>query len=121
MALCHEIAFHTGPHSHRFVLIAVFTLAASAQNTRSISYKWKNVQIVVGGFVDGIIFHPTAPNVRYARTDMGGAYKWNASALHATASETPPWSLRGAHSNSPGYEAASSASRKLLSPTPANR
>jgi len=40
-------------------------------------YIWKSVQMVGGGFVDGIIFHPTAKGVRYARTDMGGAYRWN--------------------------------------------
>ncbi len=43
-------------------------------------YRWKNVQIVGGGFVSGIVFHPTAPGVRYARTDMGGAYRWNEGA-----------------------------------------
>ena len=36
--------------------------------------------MVGGGFVDGIIFHPTAKNVRYARTDMGSAYRWNEDA-----------------------------------------
>ncbi|MBN1416094.1 MAG: exo-alpha-sialidase [Bacteroidales bacterium] len=40
-------------------------------------YEWKNVQIVGGGFVDGIIFHPTARGVCYCRTDMGGAYRRN--------------------------------------------
>jgi photosystem II stability/assembly factor-like uncharacterized protein len=56
-------------------------LAVSAQTVRQDRYRWKNVQIVGGGFVDGVIFHPTTPGVRYARTDIGGAYRWD-SASH---------------------------------------
>ena len=29
-----------------------------------------------------MIFHPTATGVRYARTDMGGAYRWDTAANH---------------------------------------
>ena len=32
-----------------------------------------------GGFVDGIVFSPTQPNVIYARTDIGGLFKYNAA------------------------------------------
>ena len=56
--------------------LALAALAAGLTNAQA-PYRWKNVQMVGGGFVDGIVFHPTAKGVRYARTDMGGAYRWN--------------------------------------------
>jgi len=55
----------------------LLTLGVNAQNPQHADYKWKSVQIVGGGFVDGVIFHPSAAGVRYARTDMGGAYRWD--------------------------------------------
>jgi photosystem II stability/assembly factor-like uncharacterized protein len=62
-----------------FILL-ICAAAAAAQSLPQETYSWKNVQIVGAGFVDGIIFHPTARDLRYARTDMGGAYRWNARA-----------------------------------------
>ncbi len=45
-------------------------------NSASVPYKWTSVPVVGGGFVDGIICHPTVEGLRYCRTDMGGAYRW---------------------------------------------
>lgn len=61
------------------ILLAGILLDATAQPSATESYTWKNVQMVGGGFVDGIVFHPKAKGVRYCRTDMGGAYRWNDS------------------------------------------
>ncbi len=37
---------------------------------------WRNVQIVGGGYVSGIVFNESEPGLVYARTDVGGARRW---------------------------------------------
>jgi hypothetical protein len=55
----------------------LLTATTFAQVPKETPYTWRSVQIVGGGFVDGIIFHPREKDLRYARTDMGGAYRYD--------------------------------------------
>jgi hypothetical protein len=41
------------------------------------AYAWKNVVIKGGGFVSGIIMSPVLPGLVFARTDVGGAYRYD--------------------------------------------
>jgi xyloglucan-specific exo-beta-1,4-glucanase len=48
------------------------SLSAAAEN-----YKWDNVSIGGGGFVSGIVTSKSERGVVYARTDVGGAYRYD--------------------------------------------
>ncbi|MFG2374687.1 cellulose binding domain-containing protein [Streptomyces sp. NPDC048504] len=43
------------------------------------TYTWHNARIDGGGFVPGIVFNRSEKNLAYARTDIGGAYRWQES------------------------------------------
>ncbi|WP_160679414.1 sialidase family protein [Clostridium sp. C8-1-8] len=83
---------------------AGLTLKSSIQaKATTASYTWNNVKTGAGGgFIPGIIFNQKQKDLIYTRTDMGGAYRWNA----ATSSWTPlldwigfdDWNLTGCES-----------------------
>ncbi len=52
---------------------------SEASAVSSEAYTWNNVQIHGGGYVPGVIFNTAEKNLIYARTDIGGAYRWNES------------------------------------------
>ncbi|WIM98949.1 cellulose binding domain-containing protein [Actinoplanes oblitus] len=57
--------------------VAVISQPISATAAGTDPYAWKNVRIDGGGFVPGVVFNPGEKNLIYARTDIGGAYRWN--------------------------------------------
>lgn len=54
-------------------------MVAAAVRTAIPTAKWMSVKYGGGGYVPGLVFHPTSPNVLYARTDVGGTYRWDAA------------------------------------------
>lgn len=56
-------------------LVSGLLICAQAQS----GYKWGNVKIGGGGFVSSIVPSTVERNLFYARTDVGGAYRWDES------------------------------------------
>jgi len=66
--------------SRKLIPIIVLFVLFGSLNGFSQTYKWGHVAIGGTGFVDGIVNSKRTPNVRYARTDVGGAYRWDSTA-----------------------------------------
>ncbi len=67
----------------RGVLAVLFFVITFSTNSSTIaqtqSYEWRSVIDGGGGFVPGIIYSQFFKGIVYARTDMGGAYRWSDS------------------------------------------
>ncbi|MFI9343711.1 WD40/YVTN/BNR-like repeat-containing protein [Streptomyces sp. NPDC052773] len=58
--------------------------AQAGQAAGTPAYRWRNVVIGGTGFITGVLFHPTVRGLAYARTDIGGAYRWDDRAARWT-------------------------------------
>lgn len=59
-----------------FVLLFFLLAPGAPAQEAPAGYRWHNVPVGGGGFVSGLVFHPGEKGLLYARTDMGGAYRW---------------------------------------------
>ncbi|WP_399457088.1 xyloglucanase [Streptomyces sp. WAC05858] len=60
-------------------LMAALALVGGLLTAQADASTWKNVRVDGGGFVPGIVFNRKEKNLAYARTDIGGAYRWDQS------------------------------------------
>jgi oligoxyloglucan reducing-end-specific cellobiohydrolase len=60
-----------------FLLLCSGGAGLAAQQTAFEPYHFEPVTIVAGGYVPGLVAHPSAPGIIYARTDIGSVYRWN--------------------------------------------
>ncbi len=65
--------------SIQIVCLEDFPAPTLVCNGMDVLYSYGTLAIGGGGFVSGLIASPTQKDVKYARTDVGGAYKWNAA------------------------------------------
>jgi hypothetical protein len=75
-------------HTGGILAQIIVALAAAASCTtvhagsvHSESHVWKNVTVGGGGFVPGIVFSRAEKGLAYIRTDIGGAYRWDANLM----------------------------------------
>jgi xyloglucan-specific exo-beta-1,4-glucanase len=57
-------------------LVALLAAHSFATDT----FTWTSAKVGGGGYITGLIIHPMNGNLMYARTDVGGAYRWDSSA-----------------------------------------
>ena len=59
------------------IVVLIVVLQAVQVFAQTPQYTWRNVQVFGGGFIPGIVFSQTEPNLIYTRTDIGGAYRFD--------------------------------------------
>jgi len=83
--------------------LGVLLIAAGPPNATAADYVWRNVKIGGGGYIPAIVFSPIERGVAYLRSDMGGAYRWDAKAKNwiSLQDDNPVANYRGVESIAP--------------------
>lgn len=67
-------------HTSLIIRVQSTQMGAQMNHTRNmeyIPYVYRNAPVPGGGFVTGFCFHPKEENILYARTDIGGVYRYD--------------------------------------------
>lgn len=68
----------------RTAIVPIILLFTSIKTRSAESFSWTSAAIGGGGFVSSIVTSPLEKNLYYARTDVGGAYRWQQSSKRWT-------------------------------------
>ena len=77
-----DITVFTSSASEVITMMSLRSLSLLSMSVASgqAALEWQNVRTgASGGFTTGIIFHPNSEGIAYARTDIGGLYRLNAT------------------------------------------
>ncbi|MES1197058.1 MAG: hypothetical protein ABUL55_00390, partial [Pseudomonadota bacterium] len=66
-------------HRWSFALALALALVTTSL-THAENYLWRNVRVGGGGFTPNIVFSRAERGLAYARTDIGGLYRWDEAA-----------------------------------------
>ncbi|MER5210821.1 1,4-beta-glucanase [Streptomyces sp. NPDC002838] len=56
--------------------------ARAGESATAPTYRWRTAVMGGTGFITGVLFHPSVRGLAYARTDIGGAYRWDDRTAH---------------------------------------